>query len=91
MQYIIRHNNDVGICPKCFHQMYLVNAVTTLSKLARSGYITTNLGQKRGTYIVCKECGYNQQMKVTIDGLIPIDQEETTHLEVPNSIGRVEE
>lgn len=80
----------MGICPKCYNNLNLINTVTTLSELADSGYIRKNLGKKIVTMVACPKCGYTHQVKITIDGLKNIEEEEKIKLEVPNTIGRRE-
>jgi len=89
----IAERNKFGICPRCHSKLFLLNSTYQLYAMSENGWISSEIDKHVVSKAVCKQCGFSMDMKVTINGLVPIDfVGEPTKTEVlkSNPIGEVE-
>jgi DNA-directed RNA polymerase subunit RPC12/RpoP len=91
MEEIVQRNK-FGICPRCGKRLHLLNSTYQLYAMSENAWISKELDKHVVSKGVCRDCGFKMDMKVTINGLVPVDfVGESTPTEVlkPNPIGEI--
>ena len=86
--------NQFGICPRCGKRLFLLNSIYELHAMSDNGWITKPIDKQTISKGVCKDCGFFMKMKMTINGLVPVDfvgEANKTEVLKENPIGKVEE
>lgn len=73
---VITRRIEPGICPKCGDTMSLLIAQYKACKISPRGWIQAVLDKQSKYICVCQNCGYTQDMKITVRGLLPYDFDE---------------
>lgn len=89
----IVQRNKFGICPRCGKMLHLLNSTYQLYAMSENAWISKELGKHVVSKAVCRPCGFTMDMKVTINGMVPVNfAGEATPTDVlkSNPIGRIE-
>lgn len=62
-----------GLCPKCGETMSLLIAQYKACKITPRGWIEAIVDTQSKYICVCQNCGYTRDMKITVNGLTPLD------------------
>lgn len=64
--------DDATICPICNSKLLLLSAHYEAATLSPAGFRTGVIDTKNTFTVVCKNCGFHADMKVTSNGLKPM-------------------
>ena len=78
--------NIFGVCPMCAAHTMLFESKYSAYALSPSGWITKQTDSKVYFKIVCPDCGYTYNVKVTPFGLAPVNSELEDEYENRNPI-----
>ena len=65
-----------GLCPECGTTMSLLIAQYKACNITPRGWIESIADTQSKYTCVCQHCGYTRDMKITVNGLTPIDYNE---------------
>lgn len=86
-------SRKTGICPFCGTQLIATRNTIEEFPMTPGGYIMKRTGVKQFIIAKCNKCGFKTKMEFTIEGALSPNGKAPNEptLEIPNSIGKVED